>query len=193
MEPLEYITLSPQETGKLLSAGSGEAALVYLYMRATGDRKLRHVQETLHLDASALGWAETLLKQLGLMEIQAPRDRFSKEEAPVYSAEAVTAYAARDASFTLLQGEISRRLGRVLSSEELKTLLAIRDYLKMPPEVVGMALTYCLQRNEYRNRSDGKGRTVTMRALEKECYSWANQGILTLEAASDYISKISPS
>ena len=189
MDPLEYVTLSPQELNKLLSAGSGDAALVYLYMRATGDTRLSAAQERLHLSSQSLGWAESLLKQLGLMDIPAGPTRYQKELAPTYTSEAVTAFTAQDSSFALLQGEISRRLGRPLATEELKTLLAIRDYLKMPPEVVSMVLTYCLQRNEYYNQSHGGNRTVTMRVLEKECYAWANQGIVTLERASDYISR----
>lgn len=189
MEPLEYITLTPQETGKLLAAGSGDAALVYLYMKATGDYTLRHAGEQLHLPMQTLGWAESLIKQLGLLDIRQKPQKFEKDNAPTYTAEAVAAFAARDSGFTLLQGEVSRRLGRVLTSEELKTLLAIRDYLKMPPEVVSMALTYCLQKTEYYNQTHGTNRTVTIRALEKECYRWANQGILTLERASDYISR----
>ena len=189
MEPLDYITLTPQETAKLLSAGSGDAALVYLYMKATGDWRLQRAQEQLHMPLQTLGWAESLLKQLGLMEVPPENQRFSQDSAPTYTAEAVTAYAARDPSFALLQGEISRRLGRVLTSAALKSLLASRGYLTMPPEVVTMVLTYCLQKNEYYNQTHGTSRTVTMRALEKECYAWANQGILTLERASDYISR----
>ena len=189
MESLEYITLSPGELGKLLSAGNGDAALLYLYLRSTGDTALTHAAERLHLDRQALGWAQTLLKQLGLLDIRHPERRYDKSQAPNYTGEAVTAFAAKDPAFRLLQGEVSRRLGRVLTTEELKTLLAIRDYLKLPPEVVSMALTYCLQRNEYRNRSRGENRTITLRAVEQECYAWANRGITTLEAASDYISR----
>lgn len=189
MEPLDYITLSPQETGKLLSAGNGDAALVYLYIKATGDRRLLHAGERLRLPASTLSWAESLLKQLGLLDIPQNGQKFDSGSAPVYSAEAVSTAAAQDPSFSLLQGEISRRLGRVLTSEELKTLLAIRDYLKLPPEVVSMALTYCLQRNEYANQSSGGNRTVSMRTLEKECYAWANRGITTLEGAAEYINR----
>ena len=58
MEPLDYINLSPQETGKLLSAGSGDAALVYLYMKGTGDWRLQKAQEQLHMSLQTLGWAE---------------------------------------------------------------------------------------------------------------------------------------
>ena len=131
MEPLDYISLTPQETAKLLSAGNGDAALVYLYIKATGDTRLLHAQEALHMQAQTLGWAETLLKQLGLMELSAERARYDKASAPAYTGEAVAAFAAQDGSFSLLQGEISRRLGRPLTSEELKTLLAIRDYLQL--------------------------------------------------------------
>jgi DnaD/phage-associated family protein len=189
MEPLDFITLTPQETGKLLSAGSGDAALVYLYMKSTGDYRLQKAQGVLNLPAQTLGWAESLLKQLGLLDIQPTGARYSTDKAPAYTGEAVTAFAAQDPTFSLLQGEVSRRLGRVLTSEELKTLLAIRDYLKLPPEVVSLALTYCLQRNEAYNRAHGANRTVTMRALERVCYSWANQGIVTLDRASAYISQ----
>lgn len=189
MEPLDYISLSPQELAKLLSAGSGDAALVYLYIKATGDRRLLHAGERLSMQSASLSWAESLLKQLGLLDIPQNAPRYEKDSAPAYSAEAVAAAGAQDPKFSLLQGEISRRLGRVLTSEELKTLLAIRDYLKLPPEVVSMALTYCLQRNEYYNQTHGTNRTVSMRTLEKECYAWANRGIVTLEGASEYISR----
>lgn len=189
MAALEYITLSPQELGKLLAAGNGEAALVYLYMKSTGDYTLSHAEQELRMNPQTLGWAESLLKRLGLMEMKPQQKRFDRDRAPTYSADEIKNYAAGDPSFTLLQGEVSRRLGRVLSSEELKTLLSFRDYLKLPPEVVTMALTHCLQKNEYYNRSHGRNRSVTMRMLEKECYDWANRGIVTLEQASAYISR----
>lgn len=186
---LDFVTLSPQETAKLLSAGSGDAALVYLYMRATGDSRLEHAQERLHMPAQNLGWAETMLGRLGLTGLKQPEVRYDRERAPIYSSEDVTRASGRDPSFSMLQGEVSRRLGRVLSTEELKTLLTIRDYLKLPPEVVSMALTCCLQRTEYYNQTHGTSRKVTMRSLERECYEWANKGITTLELASEYISR----
>lgn len=189
METLDYINLTPEETGKLLSAGSGEAALLYLYMKSTGDLTLRHAAEYLHMPADALGWAESLLKRLGLMEIRVTPTQFQKEKAPVYISGAIQEFARKDSSFKLLQGEVSRRLGRVLTTEELKILLSVRDYLKLPPEVVSMALTHCLQKLEYYNASHGTDRTLSLRSLEKECYEWANHGITTMDAASAYISR----
>lgn len=185
---LDYITLSPQELGKLLSAGNGDAAMVYLYMKATGDVTLKQAETQLGMTNQNLAWAESLLKRLGLMDAVVPKARFDRQQAPVYTGEEVTAFSARDPGFQLLQGEVSRRMGRILTGEELKTLLSLRDYLKLPPEVISMALTYCLQKVEYYNKTYGKNRTMSMRILEKECYSWANNGIQTLEQASAYIS-----
>lgn len=186
---LDYITLSPQELGKLLSAGSGSAALVYLYMKSTGDYSLKQAEGQLSMTAQDLGWAESLLKRLGLLDTAVSKPRFDRSRAPVYSGEDVTAFSAKDPSFALLQGEVSRRLGRVLTSEELKTLLSLRDYLGMSPEVISMALTHCLQKLEYYNRAQGKNRTMSIRALEKECYDWANKGIFSLEQAAAYTSR----
>lgn len=189
METLDYINLTPEETGKLLSAGSGDAALVYLYMKSTGDWTLRHAAEHLRLDIQTLSWAESLLKRLGLMEVHTAAPKFDRERAPVYTSESIQSFVQKDKNFPLLQGEVSRRLGRVLTTEELKTLLAIRDYLKMPPEVISMALSYCLQRLEYHNKTHGDDRTLSMRTLEKECYDWANHGVMTMEDASAYITR----
>lgn len=185
---LDYITLTPQEIMKLLSAGNGDAALVYLYIKSTGDISLKEAQRELRMPAQTLEWAETLLKRLGLLEAAVPRLRFEKDQAPVYTGEQVTAFSAQDPSFQLLQGEVSRRMGRILTTEELKTLLSLRDYLKLPPEVVTLALTHCLQKIEYYNKAHGGSRTMSMRTLEKECHDWANRGIVTLEQASKYIS-----
>lgn len=189
MDTLDYINLTPEETGKLLAAGSGDAALLYLYIKSTGDVTLRHAAEYLHMPTETMGWAESLLKRLGLMEIRVAPTQFQKEKAPVYTSTAIQEFAKKDDSFKLLQGEVSRRLGRVLTTEELKILLAIRDYLKLPPEVVSMALTHCLQKLEYYNASHGTDKTLSLRTLEKECYDWANHGITTMDAASQYISR----
>lgn len=185
---LDYITLTPQEIMKLLGAGNGDAALVYLYIKSTGDVSLKAAQRELRMPAQNLEWAETLLKRLGLLDTAVPKLRFEKDQAPVYTGEQVTAFSARDPSFQLLQGEVSRRMGRILTTEELKTLLSLRDYLKLPPEVVTLALTHCLQKIEYYNKAHGGSRTMSMRTLEKECYDWANRGITTLEQATKYIS-----
>ena len=189
MEDLDYITLSPDETAKLLAAGSGEAALLYLYWKSAGDPKLLLAQQKLRMPESTLQWAKQLLLRLGLLDSPVSQQRYDAERAPVYTAQQVQRYASEHSDFALLQGEVSRRLGRTLSSEDLKLLLSLQDYLKLPPEVIMMALTCCIQKNEYYNRARGTTRTVTLRTLERECYDWANQGIRTLDQASAQIGR----
>ena len=80
--------------------------------------------------------------------------------------------------FIRLTGEIQRVLGRILSTEELKCLLSIRDYLRMEPEIISILVSYCVQRNRQRGV-----RTPSMRDIEREAYRWADEGVDNVEAA----------
>ena len=84
--------------------------------------------------------------------------------------------------FSKLVGEAQRRLGRTLSTEELKSLLSFTDYLRLPTDVVGLLLSYCMERNRRRGL-----RAPSMRSIEKEAYRWADEDIDTLETASFYV------
>ena len=64
----------------------------------------------------------------------------------------------------------------------MKILLSLIDYLRLPTEVVGVLLYYCLERSRRRD-----SRAPSMRAIEKEAYRWADEGIDTLETASFYV------
>ena len=88
----------------------------------------------------------------------------------------------RDDSFPKLVGEAQRRLGRTLSTEELKILLSLTDYLRLSTEVIGILLSYCIDRNRRRG-----ARAPSLRMIEKEAYRWADEGIDTLEAACYYV------
>ncbi len=104
-------------------------------------------------------------------------------ERPQYTEEDLTReQQAGDGRFRNLVGEAQRRLGRTLSTEELKILLSLIDYLRLPTEVVGVLLYYCLERSRRRD-----SRAPSMRAIEKEAYRWADEGIDTLETASYYV------
>ena len=186
---LDYVTLSPTEIEKLLGAGNGEAALVLLYMRATGDVSLQEAEKRLRIPMQNLSWAKTLLQRLDLLNTEVNRTQYAPEYAPVYSSDAVSSFSAQDSSFLPMQQEIANRLGRPLSTEDMRTLIALRDYLKLPPEVVIMALTCCIQKCEYASRASGNQRSVSIRMLERECYEWANLGIDTLQKASEHISR----
>ena len=80
---LDYITLTPEELGKLLSAGSGEAALVYLYMKSTGDVTLKQAEQQLNMPTQSLGWAESLLMAVAIARARMRSDIFGKSLLPV--------------------------------------------------------------------------------------------------------------
>jgi hypothetical protein len=80
-------------------------------------------------------------------------------------------------------GEVQRCLGKVLSTEELKILLAMVAYLGLPEEVVNILVHYCVERSSTR----GAVRMPTMRTIEKEAFHWADLNIDTLEKAAAHM------
>ena len=171
------VILSEQSIRKLLSAGNGDSALLYLCRRggfsdvATGFSEAR------------LECAAALLRQLGLDDSLDPKFMEAAQR-PEYTEEDVRRQMELPRSgFRKLVGEVQRCLGKVLSTEELKLLLSMVEYLGLPGEVVNILVHYCVERN----RSRGAGRMPSMRSIEKEAYHWADQRIDTLEKAAAYM------
>ena len=171
------VILTEQSIRKLLSAGNGDSALLYLCRRggfsdvATGFSEAR------------LECAAALLRQLGLDDSLDPKF-LEAAQRPEYTEEDVRRQMELPRSgFRKLVGEVQRCLGKVLSTEELKLLLSMVEYLGLPGEVVNILVHYCVERN----RSRGAGRMPSMRSIEKEAYHWADQRIDTLEKAAAYM------
>lgn len=164
---------------KLLGAASGDAALVYLYLRSGGDPAA--AAQALRMPATRLDCAMASLRQLGLLPAE-PR-LIRGEERPSYTEADVLRERSGNPGFSQLVGEAQRRLGRVLSTEELKILLSMLHYLGLPEEVIPVLINYCIQRN----RSRGVTRMPSFRTMEREAYAWADQGVDTLEAAAAYV------
>lgn len=174
---MSEIIVSLQSIRKLLAAGNGDSALLYL-SRAAG---LSDV--TTGFTEPRLECAAALLRQLGLDDSQAPRFQ-APAERPMYTEEDVQRQMELPRSgFRKLVGEVQRCLGKVLSTEELKILLGMVEYLGLPAEVINILLHYCVERN----RSRGTGRMPSMRTVEKEAYHWADAHIDTMEKAASYI------
>ena len=176
---MDTLSIPQSDLRKLLGAASGDAALLYLYLQAGG--RLASAQKELRMEAYQLETAAASLRQMGLLPEREPTV-LRPAELPRYSQEDVTKNLA-EGGFSPLVGEVQRRLGRVLSTEELKTLLAIYDYLRLPPEVISILITYCISKA----RARGVSRSPSLRAIEKEAYRWADAGIDTLEAAAAYM------
>lgn len=163
---------------KLLGSGAGDAALLYLYLQTGAD--VTAAAETLHWQVSRVDAAFSSLRQLGLYAEEKDRP-IIRAQPPVYTEQDVM--RASERGFGLLVGEAQRRLGRILSTEEMKILLSLTDYLGLPTEVIGMIITYCIERS----RARGQTRVPSIRTIEKEAYHWADEGIDTLESAAFYV------
>ncbi len=176
---MQGITLTSEELRKLLSCGCPDAVSLYLYRKS--GQPLETALDALHYTVPQMVSATDALRQLGLWE--SPVKTSIEPERPVYSDEDLRlALRSGKGKFSKLVGETQRRLGRTLSTEELKTLLSFTDYLRLPTDVVGLLLSYCTERSRRRGM-----RAPSMRSIEKEAYRWADEEIDTLETASFYV------
>jgi DnaD/phage-associated family protein len=177
---MELLTIEQADVRKLLGAASGDAALLYLYIHSGADTA--GAEKALGFTQTRMSCAAATLRQLGLW----PEERKSPiipGERPDYSEKDVLDAMDKDKSFRLLYGEVQRLMGRSLNTEELKILLGFIRYLGLPAEVISVLVSYCKERARQR----GSLRNPSLRTIEKEAYSWAEQGIDTLEEAAAYI------
>lgn len=174
----EMLQISLVDARKLIAAASGDAALLYLYLKS-GAEPAKAAKE-LHMSSYQLELATASLRQLGLLPKQ--QHLLPTEERPVYTERDVANRIENGADFTKLVDEMQYTLGRVLSTEDMKILLGWTDYLGMTPDVIHILVNYCMNRNKLR----GILRTPTFRTMEKEAYYWADNGIETMEQAAAF-------
>ena len=177
---IEKLTVEQADLRKLLGAGSGDAALLYLYLRS--GNPLSTAAEELGLNQSQLSCAGATLRQLGLHSEDVPAT-FIPGERPAYSEEDVVCAMDKDNGFRSLYGEVQRLLGKSLNTEELKILLGFSRYLGLRNDVISVLVCYCKERS----RQKGSLRGPSLRTIEKEAYAWADRGISTLEEAAAFI------
>lgn len=178
----QLLSVSAQDVRRLVAAGNGDAALVYLYLAAGGAPDA--AMQALHMDGRRFDFAAATLRQLGLFP-EEEKKHLPSSEAPVYTEADVQREYAAGEDFSSMVGETQRRLGRMLSTEELKILLSIYRYLGLAPEVVSILVNYCIQRAHAR----GNARMPSIRTIEKEAYRWADNEIDTMEQAAAYVQR----
>lgn len=175
------LNISREHAYKLLCAGSGDAALLYLYLQSGND--LLNAGRDLNMKERTVQCAAATLRQLGLW-IEKEKV-FLVGERPSYSETDVMRAMDHDRSFKGLHGEVQQVLGRTLNTEDLKILLGFTNYLGLPPEVISLLVKYCKERNALK----GKVRNPSLRTIEKEAYHWAELGIDTMEEAIVYMQR----
>ena len=177
---IEPVYIEKDQVQKLLSAASADSALLYLYLKSGNPPE--GAAAALSLTATRLECAAATLRQLGLWQ-EPPKSVPLYGEKPTYTEQDVLRAVGSDNAFHRLLGEVQRRLGRALTTEELKILLGLVRYLGLPEDVICVLVTYCIDRA----RQKGNLRNPSLRSIEKEGYAWAEQGIDTLPAAAAFI------
>lgn len=163
---------------KLLAAAGGDNVLLYLYLRAGGAES--QAKHALRFTDERMAAAAAFLRQSGLWEEKSPILR--PAQPPTYT-EADLLRAHKGNQFPRLLGEVQRRLGKLLSTEECKILLSIHEYLGMSDEVISILICYCIERS----RAKGSSRNPSMHTIEREAYHWSDLGIETMEEAASYV------
>lgn len=177
---IETVTIPAPDLRKLLAGAGGDAALLYLYIKSGNAPD--QAEKDLQLTPARYSCAAATLRQMGMWP-EERRNVIMTGERPNYTERDVLDAMDTDNSFRGLYGEVQRLLGRNLNTEELKIILGFVRYLGLPGEVICVLVSYCRDRA----RQKGSYRNPSLRAIEKEAYHWAEQGIDTLEEAAAYI------
>lgn len=207
----ENIVLSTRLVRRLTETKSGDACLLYLWLRRSGDAMDEAALR------SALAWeqdrfekAKKTLADAGLVrlhETQMPGDAEEQggtaqphaapekrevplappreEKMPEYSDEDVVRRIEGDQDFAALLRETERKIG-ILSAASVKMLLGLRDYLGLPNDVIYLLINECIARKE---ELFGEGRRPTMREIEQEGYAWARRELYSAAAVDEYLRK----
>lgn len=174
---------------RLIAAHDGDVALLYIWLCRNGVFDSSRAARELCRTSAEINSAYEKLCRMELSGAQ-PAQTHSKlppaEELPEYTAEDIVKRSEHDGGFKAVVNEAQRKLGRALSTSDLKILFGIYDYLALPPDVIFILISHCV---EIFAEKYGSGRLPSMRNIEKEAYSWVNKEILTLEQADEYIKR----
>ena len=163
----ETISLTGQEIDKLIRAGDGDAALLYLYIRKTNGKRT-DTDAAKDLDKSK-GWvasASAVLSKIGLVQIDASSgvetdgravadedlsgggNSVGTASPPLeprqYTSNEIADEIANDSDFSSIVDEAQRKLGKILSPDDLLRLFGLYENLRMPPEVIFHLITHCI-------------------------------------------------
>lgn len=175
------------DADKLLSLGSGSAALLYLYaLRKGGSFSLSEAALALRRTENEIKSAAELLDSAGLFSNDAARAPIPMpaDELPEYSTSDIIARTGENPEFKAIVEETQRIMGRTLTGADLKLLFGIYDHLRLPTEVIFMLINHCV---EDTHRRLGPSALPSMRSIEKEAYVWYNREIITLERVEEFL------
>lgn len=190
------VALSAAVADKLIARGSGDAALLYLYLlRHSGYYDRAEALKATGWDALRLDSALLHLQELGLAGQEAVRPGAEglnpvpdKENAPEYSTADITeALEQPDTEFSQLLHLVEGGLGKKLGIRDLKILYELLDYLALPPDVILTLVQWQISSAEQKY---GPGRRPNMTTIRSKAYYWKQSGIDTIDAADTFLKKL---
>lgn len=190
--PGTILSMAAGAADRLIAAGNGDAALLYLaLLKSPGSWEPAKAAHLLKWDPQRVHDAYVRLVSLGLAADVAPAvtaPSVIDTGPPTYSREDINHEANLPGSpFAALVDETQRTLGKPLSGADMNSLFTIYDYVALPPEVILMLLNWCV---EEARRKYGPGRMPHMPQVRKEAVRWKEQGIDTVEAADAHIKRL---
>lgn len=175
---------------ELIAAHDGDVALLYVWLCRHGELDADAAARALCRTESEIKNAYEKLSRMNIFappkQDEPPRIPEPAEELPEYTARDIVRRSQEDPGFQAVVAQAQHKLGRVLSTADLKTLFGIYDFLALPADVIFMLIGYCI---DVFAEKYGSGKLPSMRSIEKEAYFWANKEILTIEQADEYIRK----
>lgn len=189
--PGAIVSMAAGAADRLLSAGSGDAALLYLWLlRSGGEYDAAGAARALRWDTARADSALSLLAEWKLADparSKAPPAP-APAEPPEYSAADLNReLESGDSPFPALVSEVQRRLGKVLSTADLKTLYTIYDFAGLPAEVILLAVSWCIEET---GRKYGPGQKPRLPQIQKECFRWKELGVDTAEGAEAHLKRL---
>ena len=189
--PGRILAMDARAAERLVAAGSGDGALLYLWLLGRGGKlDPAQARKALNWDQGRLESAAAALRDMGLSD-----GRTEAEPAPPPAPEGPPEYTAADITreleqagspFPGLVGEVQRRLGKVLSTADLKSLYTVYDYLALPPEVICLLVNWCVEESR---RKYGPGRMPRMGGVQRGAFRWKRLGVDTAQAADAYLKR----
>ena len=189
--PGRILAMDARAAERLVAAGSGDGALLYLWLLGRGGKlDPAQARKALNWDQGRLESAAAALRDMGLSDGRTeagPAPPPAPEGPPEYTAADITRELEQAGSpFPGLVGEVQRRLGKVLSTADLKSLYTVYDYLALPPEVICLLVNWCVEESR---RKYGPGRMPRMGEVQRGAFRWKRLGVDTAQAADAYLKR----
>ncbi len=188
--PIGSNSIPPEDARRLITAHDGSVALLYIWQSINSHFDAEAAARDLCMTAGEVSAAKEKLDRLfstSAADNDAPRPVIKTPAAdtvPAYDTNDVKAVLDSAQDFKGVVEETARILGRTLSTPDISTLLAIYDHLGIPGEVMMELVHYC---HEITLERFGPSKRVSVTVIYKEARRWAEEGILTFEAAEEYI------